>query len=412
MNKKTSKKDLPTIVIGAGPVGVRFVRELFHENPSVYIKIFGGEGKKPYKREELSKFLSGKISEEALYKGTSLPDSKHITAYFNNPVMSIDTKNAQVIDSNGEKHPYKNLVLAIGSFPLVPNIKGLDLENVIIFRNLEDAETLLCRQVTSRHTLIIGGGQIGLDTANAMKRHNTKVTVIEHRKRLMFNQLDDHSSIYLRLYLDDLGIDVRVESIVEEIKAGKNKKKVDHVILDDGEKIECDTVVVSIGVKPNIELAKEAGLKTSRGIIVDDYLKTSHPGVYAIGECAEHRGFLYGVAEPGYEQAKVLAKNLSDRKIQEYLGSTTTTEFKVIGYPFLTIGDISELPENRKEIMYRNIKRMTYRKLILKNGCLHGVIAAGAWKEKKKLKQAVKNKQRIWPWQRSHFEETGNIWKD
>lgn len=411
MAKQSSPKKLSTIVVGAGSVGVRFVQELFHENPSVNIKIFGGEGKKPYKREDLSKLLSGKIDEKDLYTGTNLPDSKHIKSYFNNPVTSIDLKNSLVIDSNGEKHPYKNLVIAVGSFPLVPNIKGLDLKNVIVFRNLADTEALLCRQVTSRSTLVIGGGQVGLDTANAMKRHNTKITVIEHRKRLMFNQLDNHSSIYLRLYLDDLGMDVRVETIVEEIKADKKEKKVSHVILDDGEKIECDTVVVSIGVKPNIELAKQAGLKTSRGILIDDYLQTNHPGVYAIGECAEHRGRLYGVAQPGYEQAKILAKNLSDRKKREYLGSTTTTEFKVIGYPFLTIGDISELPEDRKEIMYRNIKRMIYRKLILKNGCLHGVIAAGRWREEKKLKQAVKNKQRIWPWQRNNFEETGNIWK-
>ncbi len=407
-----SKQKLPTIVVGAGPVGVRFVRELFHENPSAYIKIFGGEKKKPYKREDLSKLLSGKMTEEELYAGTNLPESKHIETYFNNAITEIDVKNSHVIDSNGEKHPYKNLVLAVGSYPLVPNIKGLDLENVVIFRDLEDAETLLCRQVTSRNTLVIGGGQVGLDTANAMKRHNTQVTVIEHRKRLMFNQLDNHSSIYLRLYLDDLGIDVRVETVVEEIRPDKkHTNRVGSVILDDGEEIECDTVIVSIGVRPNIALAQKAGLKVSRGIIVNDYLQTSQPNVYAIGECAEHRNRLYGLAEPGYEQAKILAKNLADRKKRKYLGSTTTTEFKVIDYPFMTIGDISELPEDRKEIMYRNIKRMTYRKLILKNGYLHGVIAAGKWRQAKKVKQAVKTKQYIWPWQRSHFEETGNIWK-
>jgi len=403
--------DLPTIVIGTGCVGVRFVQELFHENPSIYVKIFGGEDKKPYKREELSKFLSGKISEEDLYSRSNLPDSKYVKTYFNNPVTSIDTKNSQIIDSLGEKHPYKNLVIAIGSSPLTPNIKGLDLRNVIPFRNLADAEALLCRQVSSRSTLIIGGGLVGLDTANAMKRHHTKVTVIEHRHRLMFNQLDDHSSIYLRLYLDDLGMDVRVETIVEEIVADKKENKVNHVILDDGEKIECDTVVISIGVRPNIKLAQEAGIKVSRGIIIDDALQTNHHGIYAIGECAEHRGHLYGVAAPGYEQAKILAKNLSNRKIRKYQGSMTITEFKVIGYPFLAIGDINELPKNRKEIMYRNIKKMTYRKLILKNSCLHGVIAAGAWNEVEQLKQAIRNKQHIWPWQRNSFEKTGYIWK-
>lgn len=406
MITKSSKKKLPTIVIGAGSVGVRFVQELFHNNPSMYIKIFGGEKKQPYARENLSRLLSGKMSEEELYIGTNLPASKHIQTFFNNPIREIDKKKSLVIDSKGVEHPYKNLVLATGSFPVIPNVEGLGLENVIVFRALEDAEALLCRQVASRSTVVIGGGQIGLDTAYAMKRHNTEVTVIEHRKRLMFNQLDDHASVYLRLYLDDLDIDVRVETIVEKIVGDK---KVSHVVLDDGEEIECDTVIISIGIKPNIELAKNAGLKVSRGIIINDHLRTSRSNIYAIGECVEHRDRVYGTVWPGYEQATVLAKNLAGRKTRKYLGSTSSREFKVIDYPFLTIGDNDDLPKQSKELLYRNIKKMTYRKLVLKNGCLHGVIAAGKWNGSEKLKHAVESKQFIWPWQRSHFEETGEL---
>lgn len=407
MNMEKSKKDLPIIVIGAGSVGIHFVHKLFHNNPSSRIKIFGGENTKPYVRENLSKLLSGEMTEKELYSDSELPDSKHIQTFFNNPITQIDTKKSLVIDSDGLKHPYENLVLAMGSLPLIPDIKGLNLKNVIVFRNLQDAEALLCRQVSSRNTLVIGGGQVGLDAAHAMNRHNTNVSVIEHRKRLMFNQLDHHASIYLRLYLDDVGIDVRVETTVDEIK-GKNDK-ITHVILDDGERVDCDTVIISIGIKPKTELAQKAGLKVSRGVVVDDYLQTNHDNIFAIGECAEHNSHLYTTVEPGYEQARVLANNLAGRKSKKYNGSITTTQFKVVDYPFLTIGESSDQPENRKELIYRDIKKMTYRKLVLEKGHLHGAIAAGSWEYSEKLQKAVDKKQFIWPWQRSHFVETGEF---
>jgi len=407
MLDQTNNKKLPTIVIGAGSVGVRFVQELFHNAPSTYIKIFGGENRKPYSRENLSEFLSGKITEDDLSTHSKLPDSKFLTIYFNNMIQRIDIENSLVIDSKGVEHPYKNLVLATGSLPIIPNIDGLDLKNVIVFRNLEDAEALLCRQISSRNTVVIGGGQVGLDTASAMKRHNTAVTVIEHRKRLLFQHIDDHASVYLRLYLDDINIDVQVETTVEKLK-GENGK-VTHVVLDDDEEIACDTVIISIGIKPNLNIVQDTGIKVSRGIIVDDYLKTSHPKIYAIGECAEHRNFIHTRAESGHNQAKILAKNLSGRKPRIYSGTTAKTEFKVIDYPFLTIGENGNSSKKRKEVMFRDIKKMTYRKLILKNGHLRGVISAGRWTGGKELEEAVENKQFIWPWQLSHFKETGNL---
>ena len=407
MLDKNHNKKLPTIVVGAGSVGVRFVQELFHNAPSTYIKLFDGENRKPYSRENLSEFLSGKISEDDLSADSKLPDSKFLTTFFNNTIQKIDTKNYLVIDSKGVEHPYKNLVLATGSLPIIPKINGLDLKNVIIFRNLEDAEALLCRQISSRSTVIIGGGQVGLDTASAMNRHNTDVTVIEHRKRLMFQSLDDHASVYLRLYLDDIGINVEVETIVDELK-GENGK-VTHVVLDDEEEIPCDTVIISIGIKPNISIAQDTDLKISRGIIIDDHLQTNLPGIYAIGECAEHRGLIHTRAEPGHKQAKILAKNLSGRQPKTYSGTTSKTEFKVIDYPFLTIGENGDSPEKRKEVMFRDIKKMTYRKLILKNGHLRGVISAGRWAGGIELEKAVENQKFIWPWQLSRFKETGNL---
>lgn len=402
------RENLPIIVVGAGSVGISFVQELFHQNPSCHIKIFGEESERPYRRENLSEFLSGRITRDDLRKGKGLPDSKHIQTYFSCSVSKIDAEKSLVIDSLGVEHPYHKLVLATGANPIVPNIPGTDLENVIVFRNLKDADALVRRKAKSRHTLVIGGDYIALDAANAMNQGDTKVTVFEHRRHLMFNQLDQHASVYLGLYLDDIGIDVFIETTVQAIE-GENK--VSRVVMDDGDKLECDTVIIAIGIKPRVELASNAGLKVSRGIVINDYLETSHPGIYAIGECTEYRGKTWNLAKPGIEQAKILARNLAGRKPKRYSGTTSSIRLKVIDYPFLTVGQNSEddMPKKSKVLMYRDIRKMTYRKLVLKNGFLRGIVEAGRWEESADLVRAVEQRKYIWPWQRLHFVKTGRL---
>ncbi len=284
-------------------------------------------------------------------------------------------------------------------------LPGVELQNIFTFRNIRDAEALKSRQLSSRNTVIIGGGQVGLDTANAMQRHNTQVTVIENSSRLMYHQLDDHASVYLRLYMDDLGVDVRTNSHAIRFEG---TDKVEQVILNDGEIIPCDTVIISIGIKPNVELALESGIRISKGILVDDKLQTNRKNIYAIGECSEHNGVVFGSVYPGYEQAECLANILIKNK-GEYKGSTTTSQLKVVDYPILSIGDNGDDFISNKSVKYRDIKKMTYRKLVLNNGRLRGIVATGKWTDRKRLHEMVKNNQRIWPWQRSRFEKTGEI---
>jgi nitrite reductase (NADH) large subunit len=244
-----------------------------------------------------------------------------------------------------------------------------------------------------------------LDAAYAMKSHNTEVTVVENSSRLMRHQLDDHASVYLRLYLDDLGIDVRINSQVAKIEG---EGKVEKIVLKNGEMIACDTVIISIGINPNISLARNFGLRVDRGIVIDDKLQTSDSHIYAIGECAEHRGRYYGLVKPGFEQAEVLAKIIAGKKAK-YKGSTTMSQLKVIEYPILSIGDNGEGALSNKEVMYRDIKRMVYRKLVLNRGYLQGVVAVGRWRNSKTLHKMVEDKRYIWPWQRSRFSRTGQL---
>ena len=406
MNKKLNKSNkLPIIVVGSGSVGVHFINELIYKQPGAFIKVFGGEEQQPYSRENLTKLLSGDLTEEKLYSTNKIHESKNIQVFLNNPVVKIDSKNSFITDSYGEQHAYEKLVLAVGSFPKKMDIPGTDLKHVFTFRNIQDAELLKNRQVSSRKTIVIGGGLVGLDAAYAMKQYNTEVVVIENSTRLMHQLLDDHASVYLRLYLDDLDIDVRIETDITRIE-GKNK--VEKVILGNGETIECDTVIISIGIKPNTELAKSIGLKINRGIVVDDHLQTSVENIYAIGECAEHKDRIYGIVQPGFDQAATLAKIIAGGK-STYTGTTTASQLKVIEYPVLSIGDNGEGDPANKEIMYRDIRKMVYRKIVLKHGHLTGVIAAGPWKNSNKLHVLVEKKQFIWPWERSKFERTGEL---
>jgi len=392
-------------VIGTGSVGVRFIHELHYLQPSVRLKIFGGEEQQPYSRENLSKMLADELSEDEIHASSRLPNAQNLEVFLNNPIVEIDRKNNIVTDSNGVEHPYKKLVIAVGSSPRMLDVEGNDLDHVFTFRDIHDAALLKSRQATSKRTVVIGGGLIGLDAAHAMTNHNTKVTVIENSSRLMHQYLDDHASVYLRLYLDDLGIDVRKQSRVIRIEGDG---KVEQVVLHDGEIIPCDTVIISIGINPRIKLARSFGLRVDRGIVIDDNLQTNDEDIYAIGECAEHRGRFYGQVKPGFEQAEVLARIIAGKKAT-YQGSINMSQLRVIEYPIISIGENVEDSQINKEVMYRDIKNMVYRKLVINKGHLQGVVATGPWKDSKALYKMVEDKKFIWPWQRSRFSRTGQL---
>lgn len=382
------------------------MHQLLFLNAKQPIKIFGGEEEKPYSREHLLELLAGISTKDSLYESSKLPENEHLQVFLNNPIVSIDSDKQFVLDTKGEKHAYSALVMAVGATPNKLQVPGVDLQNIFTFRNIRDAELLKNRQVSSRNIVIIGGGQVGLDTANAMQRHNTNVTVIEHSSRLMYHQLDDHASVYLRLYMDDLGVDVRINNHVSQFEGQDDK--VEQVVLDDGEIIPCDTVIISIGIKPNVDLAINSGIHINKGIIVDDKLQTNKPNIYAVGECCEYNGVVFGSVYPGFEQAECLAEILL-KDTGKYKGSTSTSHLKVVDYPILSIGDNGDDSVSNVSVTFRDIKNMTYRKLVLHNGRLKGVVATGKWKTNKNLHDMVKNNDRIWLWQRRRFEKTGEL---
>lgn len=396
------------IIVGAGPVGIYCAHQLAEKQPETPMTIFGGECWQPYNRVKLTDFLSGSTKESSLYKNLELPNTPYIVSHWNNPIVEIDTENHCVIDSYDEVHYYSELVLALGSKPRVPSIDGVDLQNVFTFRDMQEAQALIGRQVSSRRTVVIGGGLLGIEAAHAMQRFNTEVICIEHSSRLMFNQLDDHATAFVERYLASIDIEVHTSQRVKKIHG---TTKVESIELADGEIIECDTVILSTGIQPNIELARNAGIHVGNGIKVDDHLLTNKPHVYAIGECAEHREKTYGIVAPGYEQASVLANRL-DGIDARYVGSTSATNLKVLDYPVFSMGENGDYVSSSYEYIYRDIKNNVYRKLVIFNGRLIGAISTGPWKAKNRIQEAVAKQRHIWPWQRKHFVLHGELWKD
>lgn len=392
------------IVVGMGPVGLHFIQQLTGKNSNLTIAVFGDEPWEPYDRIKLSSFISGEIKENSLYTGSDLKQYSTVKAFYNNRIESIDRYANEVIDAQGKRYGYGQLVLATGSRPHIPAIEGHDIDNVFCFRDLNDAFSLMGRSVRTRSTVVIGGGLLGLEAARAMQRFNTQVHVIEHEIRLMFNQLDEKAAEHLNEHVIDMGIKVHLAQRVQKITG---VDKVEGIELGDGTVIQCDTVILATGIIPNVEVAVDSGLHIGRGIRVNDVLQTNDKDIFAIGECAEHNGEVYGLVGPGFEQASVLADIVNGQN-SLYKGSVSATHLKVVGLPVFSIG-LSECSAFQvKEYTYKN--GSDYRKIITRNGKLCGVIGVGNWPGSLRFQEAVEKQRRIWPWQSRRFISDGVVW--
>jgi len=410
ISRNTHDDTSPIVIVGSGPVGIHALHTLLSHRPHAPIVIYGNEPWLPYNRVQLSSFIAGDIGWSALVENQILPHARNITTHFNTEIREIDPANKLVIDHSGNQQHYSKLILAIGSRPHIPGIPGIELKNVFTFRDLSDAEQLVARRVRSRRTVVIGGGLLGLEAARAMTRYHTEVIIIDHATRMMSQQLDQAASELLREYILSLGIRVHLSSPVKQLCGETN---VTGVLLRNDTVIHCDTVIIATGIKPNMELALAAGISVGRGIKVNDAMQTSDPDIYAIGECAEHRGQIYGLVAPGYEQAQVAAYNLTGNH-SSYNGSIAATQLKVVGQPVFSMGELdNETPDyNLTSLVYEKTHAQRYRKLVLRRRRLVGVIAFGEWPALNRVREAIMRQRMLWPWEINRFNRTGEIWPD
>lgn len=405
-SKKSARKNETIIVVGSGPVGFHFIQELLKRKYPGNILLFGDEPWRPYNRIHLSSLLAGDMR----YQQILLPDIDKTGSRFrfiNRRIMALDVHEKLVRDERGGEHHFDKLVLATGSRPWLPQIKGLDLTGVYVFRDLNDAQKLLARSVRTRRTVVVGGGLLGVEAARAMQRNHTDVVLVHQGNRLMNRQLDFEAGAILKHSLEGYGVQVLLNTGVKVILG---KHAVTGVELRNGSKLDCDTVIFATGIQPNVELARYAGIKVGRGIRVDDTLGTSQADIFAVGECVEHRNEVYGVLAPGLEQASILANRLC-KGGAEYRGSFVSAQLKVLDLPVFTMGWIGDEYENQiDEVMLYHGPQGEYRKLFLKRGVIKGAVAVGECPERSRLQDMIVRERIVWPWQLRRFRLEGLLW--
>ena len=394
------------IVIGNGPVGVHFVNQLIRNGIEGNIAVFGDEEYRPYNRVKLSSYLNGDLGFSDL--DNPIVSTSAVETFWHCRIASIDPQHKRVIDQFGNCFEYESLVIAAGSSPHVPNTPGQELPGVYCFRNMKDTEALFARRIKSRSTVVVGGGLLGIETAKAMLRHATEVTLIHHSNRLMNRQLDDVAALRLKEYAEHTGIHIKLNTSIKHIQGDLN---VEAVKLSTQETLHCDTVIFATGIRPNSQLALAAKLRVQKGIAVDQNLQTSEQDVYAIGECADYNGEVFGLVAPGLEQASILAANLCGES-KVYRGASLITELKVMGLPVFSMGQVGDEYENQIDdnLIFEDAEH--YRRLFLSRGKLVGAVFVGDTAGIKQYQNAIQQQKHLLPWHKRQFTRTGQLFSD
>ncbi|MBE3102672.1 MAG: NAD(P)/FAD-dependent oxidoreductase, partial [Bacilli bacterium] len=326
--------------------GVKCVQHILEENSIAFdISIFGSEGHPNYSRIMLSSVLQGETSFEDIVINThSWYENNGIRLFAGETVVEIDQDHKLIKTDKNREVPYDKLIIATGSTPFILPIEGADKEGVISFRTIEDCEKMIKTAEKYSRAVVIGGGLLGLEAARGLLNLGMEVYVVHNSNYIMERQLDPEASSMLRHQLEQQGMNFLLEKETEKIIG---KKRVEGICFKDGSKVDVDIVVMAAGVRPNVQLAKISGIDTNRGIIVNDFLQTKCPDIYAVGECAEHDGIVYGLVQPLYEQGKVLAQHLCQKKTSGYHGSVLSTQLKIAGVDVFSVGQFTSEPETR-----------------------------------------------------------------
>ncbi len=396
----------PVIVVGAGPIGSRIAQVLARAGQPTML--FGDETFEPYNRVRLTPLLGG----DAQFGEITLEDLPEESPAFQlrlgHRVVRLMRDQKKIVTADGQLWPYDKLVLATGSHAFVPNIPGRNLSGVFRFRSADDASALLARSFSARRVAVIGGGLLGLEAARGMARRNCDVTVLEHESHLMPRQLDRAGGQLLSTLIEDMGVHVRTGVAVREITG---TTRVTGLTLADGSTIDCDTVVICTGIRPNTDLARQAGLAFGRGITVNDSLQTSDPDIFAVGECAEHSGQLFGLVGPGYLQADV-ASSVILGDYATFTGASPATKLKVIGADVFSVGEVEQL-DVRKNVQSHTWQDGThYRRIFIERGKLVGALAVGDWSQASRIQDAVNQGATVYPWMLFRFRKTGAFWSE
>jgi len=387
-------KKMNLVMVGNGMAGVRTLEELLKIAPDLYdITVFGAEPHPNYNRILLSPVLAGEQTLADIVLNPLSWYAEHgITLHLGKTVVDVSRSRRVVVADDGTEAPYDRLLIATGSNPFILPVPGKDLDGVISYRDIADTTTMIETAKTHKHAVVIGGGLLGLEAANGLMLRGMSVTVVHIAPWLMERQLDETAGRMLQKSLEARGLKFRIGAQTEALigaadGAGRDhaaRRRVIAVRFKDGSEEPADLVVMAAGIRPNTTLADKIGLHCNRGIVVNDTMQTITDGrIYAVGECAAHRGIAYGLVAPLFEQAKVCATHLGEFGIGRYLGSQTSTKLKVTGIDLFSAGDFTG-GDDTEEILLSDPYNSVYKKLVVRGdkligACLYGDTADGSW---------------------------------
>lgn len=362
------------VVVGNGMAGTACVEQILKYAARFDITIFGDETHVNYNRILLSAVLAGeKSADEIVLNDLDWYRQNNLQLRLGVRIVDVDSVNKTVTGDDGSVTPFDKLLLATGSSPLIPSIEGVQKPGVYVFRNLDDTHAILDRARKDARAVVIGGGLLGLEAARGLQVQGCDVTVVHLMDTLMERQLDSVGGSYLKAKMECLDVKVLLSHNTAAIFG---ETKAEGVRFKDGSELAADFVVIAAGIRPNVELGHKAGLKINRGMVVNDFMETSHPDIYAVGECVEHNGICYGLVAPLLEQGRVLAATLTGNKGPRYEGSVPAAKLKIMGVDVFSAGDFSESPGN-DVIRLEDPSLGLYKKLIVRDNRLVGAILVG-----------------------------------
>ncbi|MFC0560457.1 nitrite reductase large subunit NirB [Halalkalibacter alkalisediminis] len=380
------------VLIGNGMAGINCIEEILKNQPNAFdITVFGSERHYNYNRILLSTVLQGATKvEDITINDRSWYEENNIQLYTGETVIKVDTMNKVILTDQDRKVTYDKLIFATGSVPFVLPVPGADKKGVINFRTIEDCQKIIEISQNHKKAVVIGGGLLGLEAARGLLNLGMEVDVVHIAEHLMERQLDPTASKMLQLELEKQGMNFLLEKATDEIIGGT---QVEGLRFKDGTVVKADAVIMAVGVRPNVQVAKDSGIDTNRAILVDDFLQTSVPDIYAVGECVEHRGTVYGLVKPLYEQGRVLAKHICKMESERYSGSTLSTQLKISGVDVFSVGDFLG-DETTKTITHYDELAGIYKKIVLKDEKVIGSVLFGDTKSGNRLLDII-SKQKV-----------------
>ena len=377
------------IIVGNGLAGVISAKTLRELDKKIEIDVFAEEKYHYYPRPNLIEFLAGTIPLERMF---AFPQEwyreQNINIHLGKPVTRI-FPDSQEIEVEGEKREkYESLLLANGSSSFIPPFMGTDKKGIFSLRALDDAFELLEYLENHQRVVVIGGGLLGLETARAMKSRGARVEVVEFFDRLLPRHLDTQGASLLKAQIENMGIKVHLGLATEEV-LGQNEAR---GLRFKGEKeIEADMAIVAAGIRPNIRLAKEAGLETDRGLVTDDYLQSSNPKIFGAGDVIQHRGRVYGIIPSSFNQARVVASNILSKK-EKYEGTVPSNTLKVVGLDLTSVGLVNPEEGTCEEFRKEKKEEGIYKKVVIQKGVVVGAIWIGTKKGVSEISRIISQK--------------------